>query len=112
MMNMVLVYLPPYSPDLNPIEQIWRAIKRVLSPLFIKTLEELKEVFSNSNAEACDILLQKDFKNVYNMLGGLKAWQREGFPVTPSTSTGGFEIFFIFAALYCFLSISRNKNKV
>ena len=47
-LNMVLVYLPPYSPDLNPIEQIWRAIKRVLSPIFIKTLEELKEVISNS----------------------------------------------------------------
>ncbi|HHI01121.1 MAG TPA: IS630 family transposase [Thermococcus litoralis] len=47
-LNIVLIYLPPYSPDLNPIEQIWRAIKRVLSPLFIKTLEELKEVISNS----------------------------------------------------------------
>jgi len=47
-LNMVLIYLPPYSPDLNPIEQIWRAIKRVLSPLLIKTLEELKEVVSNS----------------------------------------------------------------
>ena len=47
-LNMVLVYLPPYSPDLNPIEQIWRAIKRVLSPLFIRTLEGLKEVISNS----------------------------------------------------------------
>ncbi len=31
-LNIVLIYLPPYSPDLNPIEQIWRAIKRVLSP--------------------------------------------------------------------------------
>ncbi|MHC1567685.1 MAG: transposase [Candidatus Syntropharchaeia archaeon] len=45
-LNMVLV--PPYSPDLNPIEQIWRAIKRVLSPLFIKTLDELKEVILSS----------------------------------------------------------------
>ncbi|MHC1582040.1 MAG: transposase [Candidatus Syntropharchaeia archaeon] len=42
------VFLPPYSPDLNPIEQIWRIIKRVLSPLFIKTLDELKEVISSS----------------------------------------------------------------
>ena len=47
-LGMVLVYLPPYSPDLNPIEQIWRGIKRVLSPLLIKTLEELKEVISDS----------------------------------------------------------------
>jgi len=47
-LNVIPVFLPPYSPDLNPIEQIWRIIKRVLSPLFIKTLEELKEVISKS----------------------------------------------------------------
>ena len=47
-LNIIPVSLPPYSPDLNPIEQIWRAIKRVLSPLFIKTLDELKEVISKS----------------------------------------------------------------
>ena len=34
--NIHLVYLPPYSPDLNPIEQIWRAIKREISPVIIK----------------------------------------------------------------------------
>ena len=26
-----LVYLPPYSPDLNPIEFIWKSIKREIS---------------------------------------------------------------------------------
>jgi len=31
-LNTVLVHLPPYSPDLNPIEEIWRATKRTLSP--------------------------------------------------------------------------------
>ena len=50
-LNIVLVHLPPYSPDLNPIEQIWRAIKRVQSPLFVKTLDELKEVISSSFCE-------------------------------------------------------------
>lgn len=35
-----LVYLPSYSPDLNPIEQIWRVIKRVMSLVFVKNLEE------------------------------------------------------------------------
>ncbi|OFV68425.1 MAG: transposase (ISH16) [Candidatus Syntrophoarchaeum caldarius] len=47
-LNIILIFLPPYSPDLNPIEQIWRIIKRVLSPLFIKTLDELKKVISKS----------------------------------------------------------------
>ena len=27
-LNIELIYLPPYSPHLNPIEQIWRQIKR------------------------------------------------------------------------------------
>lgn len=30
-LNIVLVYLPPYSPDLNPIEFIWKSIKRFVS---------------------------------------------------------------------------------
>jgi len=30
-MNIVLVYLPPYSPDLNPIEFVWKGVKRIVS---------------------------------------------------------------------------------
>jgi len=43
-LGIILVFLPPYSPDLNPIEFIWKSIKRELSPLLIKTLDELKNV--------------------------------------------------------------------
>ncbi len=43
-LDIILVFLPPYSPDLNPIEFIWKSIKRELSPLLIKTLDELKKV--------------------------------------------------------------------
>jgi transposase len=43
-LDIILVFLPPYSPDLNPIEFIWKSIKRELSPLLIKTLDELKNV--------------------------------------------------------------------
>jgi len=50
-LKIILLFLPPYSPDLSPIEQIWRVIKRVLPPLFIKTLDELKEVISKSSYE-------------------------------------------------------------
>jgi len=33
--SITLIFLPPYSPDLNPIEFIWRSIKRVISHSFI-----------------------------------------------------------------------------
>jgi len=34
-----MVYLPPYSPDLNPIDQIWRGLKRWISTAFFITKE-------------------------------------------------------------------------
>ena len=37
-----LVYLPPYSPDLNPIEQIWRVVKRVISSVLVEGIEQMK----------------------------------------------------------------------
>ena len=64
------------------------------------------------SAEACSILIQKDFKKVYNMLGGLKAWQQNGFPVSaPLTSTSGFEAFIAFAALAFALLFGRKSSR-
>ena len=37
-----LVYLPPYSPDLNPIEMIWSKVKAVLRSIGARTFEELE----------------------------------------------------------------------
>lgn len=34
-------YLPPYSPDLNPIEKLWSKLKAILRKLKVRTLEEL-----------------------------------------------------------------------
>ena len=31
-----LIFLPPYSPELNPVEYIWKSIKRVVSRTFVK----------------------------------------------------------------------------
>lgn len=42
--QITLVFLPPYSPDLNPIEFIWKSIKRIISRTFIKDLEHLKQI--------------------------------------------------------------------
>ena len=42
--SITLIFLPPYSPDLNPIEFIWKSIKRVISHSFIKNLEHMKKI--------------------------------------------------------------------
>ena len=39
-----LIYLPPYSPNLNPIEFIWKSIKREVSCQFIRDVDHLKNL--------------------------------------------------------------------
>lgn len=42
--KVVFVYLPPYSPDLNPIEQVWRVVRReVTHNRYFATLESMME---------------------------------------------------------------------
>ena len=36
-----VLYLPPYSPDLNPIEQMWSKIKAFLRKLKARTVQDL-----------------------------------------------------------------------
>jgi len=43
-LDISLVFLPPYSPDLNPIEFIWKSIKRVISVIFVESVDHLKTV--------------------------------------------------------------------
>lgn len=43
-----LVFLPPYSPDLSPIEQIWRGVKRGVSAAFFGTRDEFITVIENT----------------------------------------------------------------
>jgi putative transposase len=50
-LGIYLVYLPPYSPDLNPIEYIWKSIKRVLSTYFPKTEDEWKDQIKSNFKE-------------------------------------------------------------
>lgn len=40
--NVKLIFLPPYSPELNPIERLWQLIKDKLASLGVfKNLEEV-----------------------------------------------------------------------
>ena len=37
-----LEFLPPYTPQLNPVETVWRDLKRRLAGRFFRSLDELK----------------------------------------------------------------------
>ena len=53
-LNMDLIYLPPYSPKYNPIEQVWRTIKAKISRKFITSIEQLKFIFKNEFEQVVD----------------------------------------------------------
>jgi transposase len=41
--NVILIFQPPYSPELNPIERVWQHIKQELSWEIYDDLDSLKE---------------------------------------------------------------------
>jgi len=45
-----LLYLPPYSPDFNPIEMIWSKVKRLLRSAAARTVDTLHEAFGDAMA--------------------------------------------------------------
>jgi len=52
-----LVYLPPYSPDLNPIEMMWSKIKSFLKAQKCRSIDSLHSIipsaFSQVNSHDC-----------------------------------------------------------
>ncbi len=42
--NLKLFYLPPYSPHLNPDEQVWAHVKRQVSKKFVQDKEGMKKL--------------------------------------------------------------------
>jgi len=60
--NIVLLFLPPYTPELNPAEKIWAKYKREFSNKFHKTLEDIEAFISN-------IVKSTTKKDVMNICG-------------------------------------------
>lgn len=56
-LKMNVIFLPPYSPDFNPIEKMWSKIKSILRKLRSCTLTELsesiKQAFSKITVSDC-----------------------------------------------------------
>ena len=55
--NLTILYLPPYSPDFNPIEMMWSKIKAILRKLKIRDNEKLplavKDAFNCISVSDC-----------------------------------------------------------
>lgn len=45
--NVILLFQPPYCPQLNPIERVWRELKRDLAWLLVDDLAELQQAISH-----------------------------------------------------------------
>lgn len=43
-----LLYLPPYSPDMNPIEKAWAKLKELLRAAQARTRQELEQAISDA----------------------------------------------------------------
>jgi transposase len=48
--NISLLFLPPYSPELNPSENMWGIMKRKFTNKLYHTLEEVSEFITNTTA--------------------------------------------------------------
>lgn len=56
-----LLFLPPYSPQLNPLEFIWAKVKSFLRKIPMSTTEELDQTI----ATALDRMTTLDAKNSF-----------------------------------------------
>ena len=46
-LNITIKYLPPYCPNLNLIERVWKYLKKKLKNIYIEKYEDFKEWISN-----------------------------------------------------------------
>jgi len=74
-LNIELIFLPPYSPDLNPIEFIWKSMKRIIS---VTSIENTFELMANVNYHFKTLAMSSSFahswikkflKNKLDLLG-------------------------------------------
>lgn len=69
------IYLPPYSPDLNPIEKLWSTVKSFLRKFKARTLDALPNGYNvlfrqfrllTARAGSIPAAIRLIFENCYN----------------------------------------------
>ncbi|MDD4749880.1 MAG: IS630 family transposase [Methanosarcinaceae archaeon] len=71
-LGIILVFLPTYSPDLNPVEFIWKTIKREVSAKFVESKDHLRNI------------IKDEFMKVENSLSFAKGWIEKFHPLIKS----------------------------
>lgn len=62
--NIILIFMPPYSPELNPSEKIWWKYKRAFTNRLFKTLDELRDFITAQIANTT----KEDIKSIFAVL--------------------------------------------
>lgn len=60
-----LIYLPPYSPDLSPIENMWSKLKSILRKFAARTVDTFQEAIS----EAFKLIKSSDLQGWFQHCG-------------------------------------------
>lgn len=61
--NINVLYLPPYSPDFNPIELMWAYIKAILRKLKARTVDDLFDAIKTALDSVTPELISGWFKH-------------------------------------------------
>lgn len=59
------LFLPPYSPDLNPIEQAYSKLKALLRKIGARTFDQLLDALGH----ACDLFTPEECRNFFQNAG-------------------------------------------
>jgi transposase len=57
--NIILLFLPPYAPELNPAEKIWQNFKRQFTNLHFDSLKQISQFFT----KICKSLTKEQVKS-------------------------------------------------
>ena len=70
--NIILIYLPPYSPELNPAENMWARFKRDFTNRFFNTIRKLENYMGKQVKELTKEIVKKTCRFEYIFEG--KFW--------------------------------------
>lgn len=72
--NVHLLFIPPYSPELNPAEKIWWKMKRAFSGKLHKTLDHVSDFIDNQ----VELLTEKTVKSIcgYDYIFSCPFWTK------------------------------------